>query len=62
MSGAGPSQGALAPLGLSPAAPDLPAQIGTGQRVAACGGAPSSAVRASSVATDAGAVTSVGAK
>ncbi len=37
----------------------MPAQIGTGQRVAASGGAPSSAVRASSVATDAGAVTSM---
>ena len=37
MSAAGPSQGAKAPSGLSPAAPVLPAQDGTGQRAAASG-------------------------
>ena len=37
MSDAGPPQGARAPLGLSPAAPGLPAQAGTGRRDGACG-------------------------
>ena len=32
VSAAGPPQGAKAPLGLRPAAPDLPAQVGTGRR------------------------------
>ena len=58
---AGPPQGKLAPSGLSPAALDLPAQIGTGRRVAASGSGPSSAVLASSATADAGEVTSVGA-
>ncbi len=58
---AGPPQGADAPPGLSPAAPGLPAQAGTGQRDAASGGGASSAVLASSACADAGAVTSVGA-
>ena len=65
---AGPPQGSrsaakpkLAPAGLSPAALDLPAQIGTGRRVAASGSGPSSAVLASSATADAGEVTSVGA-
>ncbi len=41
---AGPPQGKLAPVGLSPEAPSLPAQTGTGQRAAASGSGPSSAV------------------
>jgi branched-chain amino acid transport system ATP-binding protein len=52
MSAAGPSQGAKAPSGLRPAAPSLPAQAWTGQRVAASGGDLYSAVHV---------VTSVGA-
>ncbi len=35
----------LAPLGLSPAAPDVPAHIGTGRRASASGASTSSAVR-----------------
>ena len=42
-SAAGPSQGARAPEGLTPAAPGLPAQVGTGGRDAASGRVTSSA-------------------
>ena len=43
LSAAGPPQGAKAPEGLTPAAPILPAQVGTGVRVAASRSGPSSA-------------------
>ena len=59
LSAAGPPQGASAPLGLSPAAPDLPAQTGTGRRDAASGGGPSRAVHG--VFSKSGEATSVGA-
>jgi branched-chain amino acid transport system ATP-binding protein len=42
MSAAGPPQGAKAPSGLTPAAPGLPAQAGTGGRASTSGGDPSS--------------------
>jgi RND family efflux transporter MFP subunit len=42
---AGPPQGKLAPSGLSPAAPNVPAHIGTGRRDSASGSGMSSAVR-----------------
>ncbi len=55
MSAAGPSQGAKTPSGLSPAAPSLPAQTGTGRRDAGSGSGTSSAVRE---ATSVGAIPS----
>ncbi|WP_286138146.1 pyruvate dehydrogenase (acetyl-transferring), homodimeric type [Polaromonas sp. C04] len=55
-----PEQGS-APSGLSPAAPDVPAHIGTGRRAAVSGSGTSIAALASSAAADAGEVASVGA-
>ncbi len=51
---------ANAPLGLRPAAPSLPVQAWTGRRGIASGDDPYSVVPASSVVTDARAVTSEG--
>ena len=62
LSAAGPSQGAKAPLGLTLAAPCLPAQAGTSGRAVASRIGTSSAALASSAPAEAGAVASVGAR